>query len=81
MLRDCLSTNLADSHGESALLFDLGRHRAWQIARDCAREAKLPKLVNPETGRLRGVSPHRLRDAFSVHAMKSDDSGITGLPP
>jgi integrase/recombinase XerD len=24
---------------------------------------------------LRGVSPHRLRDAFAVHAMKTDDSG------
>ena len=32
-------------------------------------------MVNPETGRVRGVSPHRLRDAFSVHAMKLDDSG------
>jgi len=35
----------------------------------------MPNLTNPETGRLRGVSPHRLRDAFSVHAMKLDDSG------
>ena len=32
-------------------------------------------LVNPETGRIRSVSPHRLRDAFAVHAMKLDDSG------
>ena len=31
-------------------------------------------MVNPETGRVRGVSPHRLRDAFRVHAMKLDDS-------
>ena len=31
--------------------------------------------MNPETGRVRGVSPHRLRDAFSVHAMKSNNSG------
>jgi len=43
--------------------------------RDCAKRADLPDLVNPETGRARGVSPHRLRDAFSVHAMKLDDSG------
>jgi integrase/recombinase XerD len=35
----------------------------------------IPDLVNPETGRIRGVSPHRLRDAFSVHAMKLDSSG------
>ena len=32
-------------------------------------------LVNPETGRARGISPHRLRDAFAVHAVKTDDSG------
>jgi len=56
-------------------LFRLNRHRAWQIIRDCAREAKLTDLVNSETGRTRGISPHRLRDAFSVHAMKLDDSG------
>jgi integrase/recombinase XerD len=56
-------------------LFNINRHRAWQIVWDCARRAGLPALVNPETGRVRGVSPHRLRDAFSVHAMKMDDSG------
>jgi integrase/recombinase XerD len=41
----------------------------------CALKAGIPNLVNPETGRLRGVSPYRLRDAFSVHAMKQDNSG------
>jgi integrase/recombinase XerD len=51
--------------------------RAWQIVRDWAKRAGLPDLVNPETGRVRGVSPHHLRDAFSVHAMNSDDSGDT----
>ena len=56
-------------------IFDITRHRAWQIIRDCATRAGLPTLVNPETGRIRGISPHRLRDAFSVHAMKLDDSG------
>ena len=60
---------------DSRLVFDLNRHRAWQIVRDCARRASLPALINPETGRIRGVSPHRLRDAFCVHAMKLDDSG------
>ena len=56
-------------------LFRLNRHRGWQIVRNCARRTDLPSLVNPETGRIRGISPHRLRDAFSVHAMKVDDSG------
>ena len=57
------------------LIFGINRHRAWQIVGDCAQMAGLPKLVNPETGRNRGISPHRLRDAFAVHAVKRDDSG------
>ena len=61
--------------GGERLLFGINRHRAWQIIRDCARKAGLPKLVNPETGRVHNVSPHRLRDAFAVHAVKLDDSG------
>ena len=60
---------------DSRLIFDLNRHRAWQIVRGCARRASLPDLINPETGLIRSVSPHRLRDTFSVHAMKLNDSG------
>jgi len=33
------------------------------------------RLINPETGKVHNVSPHRLRDAFAVHAVKHDDSG------
>ncbi len=75
MLEDYIGANRSGSGDSSMLLFNLNRHRAWQIVRDCARKAGLPDLVNPETGGVRGVSPHRLRDAFSVHAMKLDDSG------
>jgi integrase/recombinase XerD len=57
------------------LIFGINRHRAWQIVKECAGKARLPKLINPETGRLHNVSPHRLRDAFAVHAVKLDDSG------
>jgi len=57
------------------LIFGINRHRAWQIVKECAERAGLPRLVNPETGKLRNVSPHRLRDAFAVHAVKLDDSG------
>ena len=59
----------------SMLIFGINRHRAWQVVRGCARRAGLPDMVNPETGRIHGVSPHRLRDAFAVHAVKRDDSG------
>jgi len=57
------------------LIFGVNRHRAWQVVRDCAEKAALHPLVNPETGKRRGISPHRLRDAFAVHAVKLDDSG------
>jgi len=56
-------------------LFGISRHRVWQVVHQCAQKAGLGELRNPETGKLRGVSPHRLRDAFAVHAMKTDDSG------
>jgi integrase/recombinase XerD len=57
------------------LVFGINRHRAWQIISQCAEKAGLPKLVNPETGKIHNVSPHRLRDAFAVFAVKHDDSG------
>jgi integrase/recombinase XerD len=56
------------------LLFGISRHCAWRIVRDCAERAGLGKLVNPETGKLHNVSPHRLRDAFAVMAVRRDDS-------
>jgi integrase/recombinase XerD len=61
--------------GTRGLVFGIDRHRAWQIIRDCARKAGLPNLINPETGIVKGVSPHRLRDAFAVNAVRVDDSG------
>ena len=57
------------------LIFGINRHRAWQIIRECADKAGLPKLINAETGKVHNVSPHKLRDAFAVHAVKFDDSG------
>ena len=57
------------------LIFGIDRHRAWQIMKDCAERAGLPKLINAETGKIHNVSPHKLRDAFAVRAIKLDDSG------
>ncbi len=58
-----------------SLLFGITRNHAWHIVRECADRAGLGYLVNPETGELRGISPHRLRDAFAIHAVRMDDSG------
>jgi integrase/recombinase XerD len=57
------------------LIFNVNRHRAWQIVTECAERAGLLKLVNPETGKIHNVSPHRLRDSFAVNAVSQDDSG------
>jgi integrase/recombinase XerD len=75
MLKDYISRGGPVSRKGKRLIFGINRHRAWQVVRDCAERASLPHLINPETGKRRGVSPHRLRDAFAVHAVKIDDSG------
>ena len=75
MLKDYIKRGGPVSRGNKRLIFGINRHRAWQMVRDCADRAGLGDLVNPTTGKKRGVSPHRLRDAFAVHAAKLNDSG------
>ena len=74
MLHDYIEKGGPVSRGDKTFIFNINRHRAFQIVRDCARRADLPSLVNPETGRLHHVSPHRLPDAFATHAIKVNDS-------
>jgi integrase/recombinase XerD len=75
MLKDYIRRGGPVRREGKRLIFGINRYRAWQILKECAERAGLPKLVNPETGRVHNVSPHRLRDAFAVHAIKLDDSG------
>lgn len=75
LLRDYIDRGGSVTRDGKLMIFGVNRHRAWQIVSDCAARAGLGGLVNPVTGRKCGVSPHRLRDAFAVHAMKLDDSG------
>jgi len=75
MLREYIDRGGPIGSNGKQLLFGLSRGRGWQIVRECADRAGLGQLVNPETGELRGISPHRLRDAFAVHAVKINDSG------
>lgn len=60
--------------GTEGLIFKICRVHAQKIVKDCARKAGIKELVNPETGKVRGTSPHRLRDAFAVMAIQHDDS-------
>ena len=81
MLRDYIHRGGPVERGGRKLIFGVNRHRAWQIITKCAEKAGLPKLTNPETGRVHNVSPHRLRDSFATHAIKTAAkrySGSTG---
>ena len=75
MLREYISRQGPVSRNGRNLLFGINRHRAWQVISNCAQSAGLPRLVNPETGKGHNISPHKLRDAFAVMAVKLDDSG------
>ncbi|MBA7465724.1 Tyrosine recombinase XerC [subsurface metagenome] len=69
-----LLTSFSSQDHTKGLLFKICRSHARKIISDCATRASLGKLVNPETGQIRGVSPHRLRDAFATMAVQQDDS-------
>jgi integrase/recombinase XerD len=75
MLKEYIRRDGPVSDNGKKVLFNISRHRAWQIVKDCGQRAGLPRLVNPETGKVHNISPHKLRDAFAVHAVKLDDSG------
>jgi integrase/recombinase XerD len=74
-LQDYIKNGKLIIRGEKRFLFGINRHRAWQIVKECAAKAGLPSLINPETGKSHNISPHKLRDAFAVHAIKLNDSG------
>ncbi len=75
LLKEYIQRGGPVSKSGKLFLFGINRHRAWQIVQRCANKAGLSDLANPETGRVHGVSPHRLRDSFAVMAVKVDDSG------
>ena len=75
MVKDYISRGGPVIRGGQRLIFGINRHRGWQVIHDCAERAGLPKLINPETGRVHNVGPHKLRDSFSIRAVKRDDSG------
>ncbi len=75
ILKECVQRGGPVLRDGKRLIFAINRHRAWQIVKTCAEKANLPRLTNPETGKVHNVSPHRLRDAFAVHAVKLNDSG------
>lgn len=75
MIKDYLDRGGVVSVKGKRLIFGISRTQAFQIVKGCAQRAGLGRLINPETGKTHYVSPHRLRDAFAVNAVKIDGSG------
>jgi integrase/recombinase XerD len=75
MLREYIERGGPVVKNGKRIIFGINRHRAWQVVKECSEKTGLPKLVNPETGRIHNVSPHKLRDAFAVNALKKNDTG------
>ncbi len=75
MIRNYINASGPVAHNGKQRLFGISRGHAWKIITDLADKAKLGNLLNPETGQIHHVSPHRLRDALAIHAVKVDDSG------
>lgn len=75
MLREYIDRGGPVLRDGKKLVFGVSRGTAWRVVKECAERAGLSRLTNPESGKVHNVSPHRLRDAFAVHAMKHDDSG------
>ncbi len=69
-----LLTDFISRDHTKGLIFKICRNHAWKIIKDCAERAGLGKLVNPDTGEIRGISPHRLRDAFATMMVQRDDT-------
>lgn len=75
LIRTYIKNGGAVQVGDRRMLFNISRQRAWQIFVEAAERAGLPQIINTETGRVHNVSPHKLRDAFAINAVKKDDSG------
>lgn len=75
LLREYINKGGPTMKNGKLMLFNMTRQRAWQLFQEAALRAGLPDLINPATGKIHGVSPHKFRDAFAVNAVKIDGSG------
>ncbi len=75
MIREYISRGGPTNRDGKRLLFAINRHRAWQIVKTLGEKAGLPRIINTETGKMHYIGPHKMRDAFSVNAVKHNDSG------
>jgi integrase/recombinase XerD len=74
LLREFFESDDLIQKDGGGLILRIGRTQAWRVIHDLAKKAKIGPLVNPNTGELRGISPHRLRDAHATLMVQKDDS-------
>lgn len=65
---------MSKSNSRDVPIFGITRSRAWQIIKELAEKVGIRGVVNPETGQIHHISPHKLRDAFAVMAVQVDSS-------
>jgi integrase/recombinase XerD len=68
LLRSYIDQGGAIDRDDRKVIFGINRHRAWQIVKHCADKAGLPGLLNPESGKVHHVSPHKFRDFLAIHS-------------
>ncbi len=74
MVREYIAKGGAAEVNGKSLLFKFTRQWAWNIVKSSAIRAGFTVLENPENERKHHVSPHNLRDAFAINAMKKRSS-------
>ncbi len=75
ILRDYIARGGPVARNGKTLIFGIGRGQGNRVVGKCAERVGLGGLINPESNKMHKVSPHRLRDAFAIKAIKLDDSG------
>ena len=70
MIREYIDRGGTHIVDDKQLLFIITRQWARKIICECAENAGFKKLINPKTGKIHHVSPHKFRDSFAIHSVK-----------
>jgi integrase/recombinase XerD len=74
MIREYIECGGPVNHNGRLLLFGINRFRVRQIITECALRANIPKILNPDTGKIHEAGPHAFRVAFTIRWIQADDS-------
>lgn len=74
MLKEYIDRGGPINRGGRLMLFSVNRFRVWQMISERAQKVNLPRLINPDTGKMHKVGPHSFRVAFAIRWIQADDS-------